>query len=334
MPAETIFITAFMVLVSIVGTVGNVLVISAILYKRSLRTINNYFLFNLAVCDLLTVSVAVPFRLVEGFQPGSIPCCIVIAVTVLFDGLSRINIILISTDRFIAVKFPLTYTLYMTPRIVAILIVIGWLVLAAFATLPILGVGSASPEVLRHNQGLCFFSTNLSTPYLLVFLIVFCLLPVIVATPVNCFLLKASYRQMRVIQVQHLNVESAPAETYSLDVHATNLSTAESLSTSTIRQQNCRRKFQLRQRKVVRMVIVLVGLFIVLVLPITLIDILGVSGQSKVPPIAAKIAVCMIYTNSTINAFVYAGFNRDFRRTFVQLIQAGRNTLRGLCNAV
>ena len=72
------------------------------------------------------------------------------------------------------------------------------------------------------------------------------------------------------------------------------------------------------------MVVVLVGLFIVLVLPITLIDLLGAFEQSSVPPIVAKIAVCMIYTNATINVFVYAGFNGEFRRTFGQIIQAGR----------
>ena len=191
MSVETALTTAFMVLVSVVGTAGNALVILAILSKRRLRNIPNYFILDLAVCDLLTVSLSVPLRLVEGFQSGSVPCSVVIAVTILFDGLSRINIIFVSIDRLIAVKFPFAYKALMTPATVAIFITSGWIIMAIFALLPILGVGLAPAEFLRQNQGLCFFSTNLSTAYLLVYLIGFCLLPLVLATPINCFLLKA-----------------------------------------------------------------------------------------------------------------------------------------------
>lgn len=325
--AETVVTTIFMVLVSVIGTAGNFLVVLAVLYKRRLRTIPNYFLCNLALCDLLTVSLSVPLRLVEGFHPGSIPCSIVIAVTVLFDGLSRMNIIFISIDRFVAVKFPFAYTLHATSRAVVVLITCGWIVMTAFAILPLLGVGSSATEVLRHNHGLCFFSANLSKAYLLVFVIGFCLLPVVLATPVNCFLLSVSHRQMRVIHVQQLNLESTIADTNSLNFREANVKEAEDHRPNNISQQNCLRTLQLRQRKVVRMVIVLLGLFSILVLPITLIDLLGAVGQSSVPPIVAKIAVCMIYANATINVFVYAGFNREFRRAFGQIFQAGREQI-------
>lgn len=306
-----------MVIVSVVGTAGNSLVILAILYKRRLRNIPNFFIFDLAVCDLLTVSLAVPLRLVEGFLPGSIPCSIVIAVTILFDGLSRINIIFISLDKLLAVKFPFAYSAYMTQTTVAIFITAGWIIMAVFAMLPVLGVGLAPVEVLRHNQGLCFFSTNLSKAYLLVFLVGFCLMPLLLATPINCFLLKASHRQMRVIHIQHIQVES----TY-YSQGASVISFADRDQPANVVHHN--RTFALKQRRIVRMVIILVGLFIILVVPITIIDLIVAFGASNVPPIVAKIAVCMIYTNATINVFVYAGFNGEFRKTFGEIFRAGR----------
>ena len=163
MSPETFITTAIMVLVSIVGSVENLLVILAIMYNRRLRTILNYFLFDLAVCDLLTASLAIPLRFVEGFQSGSIPCSVVrIAVTVPFDGLSGIDIIFISIDRFIAVKFPFAYNMYITQITAAVSIASGWVIMAVFAILPVLGVGSAPTEILRNNQGLCFFSMNRS----------------------------------------------------------------------------------------------------------------------------------------------------------------------------
>ena len=318
MSVETALTATFMVLVSVVGTAGNAFVILAILYNRRLRNIPNYFILDLAVCDLLTVSLAVPLRLVEGFQPGSVPCSIVIAVTILFDGLSRINIIFISIDRLIAVKVPFAYKVRMTLVTVAILIASGWIIMTLFAVLPILGVGLAPAELLRQNQGLCFFSTNLSTAYLLVFLIGFCLLPLVLATPVNCFLLKASHRQMRVIHIQHMQLEST-ANAYSQNASPSSFGGSDQPANV---QEPANKTFALKQRRIVRMVITLVGLFVILVLPITIIDLMGVFGVSDVPPLVAKIAVCMIYTNATINVFVYAGFNGEFRRTFREIFRA------------
>lgn len=328
MSPENFATTAYMFLVSVVGSAGNVLVILAIVHKRRLRTIPNYFLFNLAVCDLLNCSLAIPLRLVEGFQPGSIPCSVVIALTVLFDGLSRLNIIFISIDRFIAIKYPLGYSLLMTHKNATALITSGWLIMVVFSILPVMGVGSAPTEILSNNQGLCFFSTNLSKAYLLVFRIALCLLPLILATLINFFLLKTSHRQMRVIHDQQANIESGTVENNSLEISATNTNVTFSTNgegTSSLKVRHYKRKIlALRQRRVVKMVIILVGLFIILVLPITLIDLVSAFGESGVPPLVAKLAVCMIYTNTTVNVFVYAGFIGEFRRAFILLIRAGR----------
>ena len=326
MSPENFATTAYMFLVSVVGSAGNVLVILAIVYKRRLRTIPNYFLFNLAVCDLLNCSLAIPLRLLEGFQPGSIPCSVVIALTVLFDGLSRLNIIFISIDRFIAIKYPLGYSLYMTQKSATALMTSGWLIVVVFSILPVMGVGSAPTEILSNNQGLCFFSTNLSKAYLLVFLIALCLLPLILATLINFFLLKTSRRQMRVIHDQQASIciESGIVEISATNTNVTFSFDSEAASSLEVRHYK-RKILALRQRKVVKMVIILVGLFIILVLPITLIDLVSAFvAESGVPSFVAKIAVCMIYTNATVNVFVYAGFIGEFRRAFSQLIRAGR----------
>ena len=84
------------------------------IFSRQMETCL-FILFEYFICfsgvrlQFLTVSLAVQLRLVESFQPGSIPCSIVISATVLFDGLSRIKVIFISIDRLIAVKFPYAY---------------------------------------------------------------------------------------------------------------------------------------------------------------------------------------------------------------------------------
>jgi len=51
--ARQIFEIIYLLLVSIVGTFGNLLVISSIVYKKRLHKHGNIFIVNLAVADLI-----------------------------------------------------------------------------------------------------------------------------------------------------------------------------------------------------------------------------------------------------------------------------------------
>ena len=64
------------------------------------------------------------------------------------------------------------------------------------------------------------------------------------------------------------------------------------------------------------MVAVLVCLFLILVAPITTIDVIETLGNLSVPPYLSKTAVCLIYLNTAVNVFVYATFNGAFREAF------------------
>ena len=314
---ETVLTATFMVLVALVGALGNILVILAVLHKKSLRTIPNFFLFDLAVCDLFNASIAVPLRLAEVFMPQTIPCHIVIAVTILFDGLSRINIVFVSIDRFTAVRFPFIYDAYATKKTATVSIVCGWTIMTVFAILPVFGIGAAPSETQLLKEGICFFSTNLSKEYLLIFLIVFCVMPLVLVTPINCFLLKASHRQMREVHTMQIAGEN------SLVTVGEGGSSSVAETTERDNQQR-KRKLLAKQRRILRMILALIFFFIVLVAPITIIDLVSSFGVTNVPPIVAKIAVCMIYTNATINVFIYAGFNGEFRKAFFNLLREGK----------
>ena len=284
---NAVFVT-FMLLISLTGALTNAVVIFSIFANQNLRTTTNYIVFNLATSDFFVATVAIPLRLLgelNSSKASLVPCNVVIAFTVLFDGLSRLNIVVLTCERFVAVRFPF----------------FCWVSLGIFSTSLLNGVGiqekhdARNMELARDTSKICILSTTLSEAAVIIFTIVFCLIPILIVVPLNCYLIKVSYRQMKKIHDLLVSVEA------NLD---------EQQST---REQN---EFSVKQRKVARMVAVLVCLFVFLVAPITIIDLIETLGKVVVPYYLSKIAVCTIYLNAAVDMFVFAAFNKTFREAF------------------
>ena len=300
---NNIFVT-FMICISVTGAVTNAMVIFSIFANQNLRSKTNYIVFNLAISDFFVATVAIPLRLL-GYLNGStaslVSCNVVIAFTVLFDGLSRVNIVLLTLERFIAVRFPFWYERHASKRTVFIAIAVCWTLMGIFAISLLTGVGVRSQEdeknveLTRKASTICLLSNTLSQAAVIIFTIVFCSIPILIVVPVNCYLIKASYRQMRASHDLHMSVEA------NLEV------------SNGTREQ---RDFAPAQRKIVKMVVVLVCLFLILVAPITIIDLIETLGKVPVSPYLSESAVCMVYLNAALNMFVYAAFNKAFREAF------------------
>ena len=303
---RTAFVT-FMAFISVTGAFTNVMVILSIFANQNLRTKTNCIVFNLAVSDFFVATIAIPLRLLEEISTSKstlIPCNIVLAFTVLFDGVSRLNIVLISFDRFIAVRFPFLYEKHASKSAIIIVIVFFWTLMGVFAISLLSGVGlvtgkeQTSKEVTLKASNICLLSTTLSKAAVLTFTIGFCLVPILIVVPTNCYLLKKSCWHLRKIYDLHKSLHA----NYNND------------GSENARKQSLDSVF--RQRKKAKMVAVLVCLFLVLVAPITIIDVIETLGNLKVPLFLSKTAVCMIYLNTSVNVFVYAAFNVAFREAF------------------
>lgn len=99
-------------LIFAVGTVGNGLTCTVILRHRAMRTPTNYYLFSLAVSDLLVLLVGLPLELYEmrrnyPFLLGTGGCYF---RTLLFETVclaSVLNVTALSVERYVAVVHPL-----------------------------------------------------------------------------------------------------------------------------------------------------------------------------------------------------------------------------------
>ena len=336
LPLETILTSIFMIAASVVAVIGNFLVILAILWNRKLRTVCNFLLLNLAVADLLQGAVAMPLRLVDqlnqtGHNKPLIPCLVVIPLTVFLFGASNFNLTLISLDRYLALSRPFLYPTLTAPWRVASIIALSWLLIFFIAFLPIMGWGASNSA---NVNDICLYSTTLSKEYLFMLFSVVNLAVIIVLAFTNYYILKTARRQIRRINVEksHGSQVEGPSSIYKDDTSNVEMTVYSIQYSSTVDSHRARqpRSKGGRERRATKIVVIVVGIFVFLTTPITVIDVISLLGCPTCTPLTiVKITVLMAYANGCINVFIYAGFNTDMRNTWVSIYHIVKEKIIG-----
>lgn len=69
------FALFFLPMLSVLGFIGNLMVCIAIYTERRLQNITNYFLFSLAIADLLVCALVMPLSIMVEVKNGKCCCC-------------------------------------------------------------------------------------------------------------------------------------------------------------------------------------------------------------------------------------------------------------------
>ena len=112
----SIMFTSTLSVISIAAHIGNVLVVVTFIKTPHLRISTNYYIVNMAVCDLLALLVNRPLYITEGmltpkvFISGTLAlsvCKLGMYLRAVSQSVSVLSLVLIALDRFIAIVFPL-----------------------------------------------------------------------------------------------------------------------------------------------------------------------------------------------------------------------------------
>ncbi|KAM7533136.1 hypothetical protein Aperf_G00000126279 [Anoplocephala perfoliata] len=138
------FILTIVLSLLLLGTAGgNILVITAILIVKKLRSPTNLLIVNLAVTDFLVSILVLPFAIayqVFGYWPFNRAICVLYSISdVLLCTLSILSLCTISIDRYLAITKPFQYAAKRTPLRMLIMILIAWLLSAAISIPPVFG---------------------------------------------------------------------------------------------------------------------------------------------------------------------------------------------------
>ncbi|GAB1601192.1 5-hydroxytryptamine receptor 2A-like [Argonauta hians] len=128
----------------IFGITGNLLVCLAIAKERRLQTVTNYFLFSLAVTDLLVSLIVMPFSILHefrGYWSLSVGLCnFYVTSDVMMCTASIMHLCTISVDRYIGIRYPLK-TRNKSKVTVAVKLLIVWsLSLVVSSPITVLGI--------------------------------------------------------------------------------------------------------------------------------------------------------------------------------------------------
>ena len=314
---ETVITACFYAIIAISAVCGNLLVMIAVKTTHSLQFTSNFLLANLALADFLQGAVSLPLRLYEllspcldliTFCPVAIPC------SILFGGTSNLNILFISIERFIAIRWPYMYYTHVTTKSVVAVILFSWISVGVLALLPALGWGRVLPNPVLVQS--CRFPSFLTGEYITALYVFVHVIPIVTVIFLYGFLLRVSCFHARKIHAQEVRAQVK----YSSSCNLQSVTASDAQNSTNEENPLPRRGQTARQMKALKTVSVVVGVFIVLVVPIIAIDVVEMLGSPKAPNVLIKITVCMIYANQGVNALIYAGFNNDYRKAFKKII--------------
>ena len=158
---HVISLMAVNILSTIIGTIGNVLVIATVWTNRSLQTISNCWLVSMAVADLLVTALGQPlFAVFMGLQTSRI-CNESVSETFrlianMSCSASVLHLCLISIDRCLVVLRPHDFRSIRTKTRFKIALVIAWMLPVIYAVLRMTVSKRATSYFTVMAAGLCY----------------------------------------------------------------------------------------------------------------------------------------------------------------------------------
>ncbi|OCT89883.1 alpha-1A adrenergic receptor [Xenopus laevis] len=304
------------------GLLGNILVILSVACHRHLQTVTHYFIANLAVADLLLMSMVLPFSAtfeIQGYWLfGRIFCNVWAAVDVLCCTASIMSLCAISIDRYIGVSYPLRYPSIMTERRGVLALICIWVLSLVISIGPLFGWKQPAPEddkicEITKEPGYALFSAFGSFYLPLSIILVMYFRVYIVAK-----------RESKVLS-SGMKLEKSDSEEVTLRIHRK--STPESIGSTSSSKQKTHFSVRLlkfsREKKAAKTLGIVVGCFVLCWLPFFLVMPIG----SIYPPANSsdtlfKITFWLGYFNSCINPVIYPCSSPEFRKAFQNILRA------------
>uniref|UniRef100_A0A3Q0RRZ1 Opioid receptor delta 1 n=1 Tax=Amphilophus citrinellus TaxID=61819 RepID=A0A3Q0RRZ1_AMPCI len=279
-------ITALYSLICVVGLVGNVLVMYGVVRYTKMKTATNIYIFNLALADALATST-LPFQsakyLMSTWPFGELLCKLVIAIDYYNMFTSIFTLTMMSVDRYIAVCHPVKALDFRTPAKAKLINVCIW-ILSSAVGVPVMIM--AVTKVTDTGITECTLAFPKPEWYwdtvtkICVFIFAF-VVPVLVIT--ICY-------GLMILRLKSVRLLSGSKE----------------------KDRNLRR--------ITRMVLVVVAVFIICWTPIhifiivkTMVDI---DHKNLLVMASWHVCIALGYANSSLNPVLYAFLDENFKRCF------------------
>ncbi|KAL9984984.1 hypothetical protein ACROYT_G007334 [Oculina patagonica] len=300
-----LLIVSIMIIIIVAAVCGNLLVCVAILLNKRLRKTTNYFIFSLAISDLMTAFFSMPFDVEALLHPyqwsfGEFICNFWAFMYLIAAPTSILNLMAVSLDRYLAISAPLKYYSVMKPKLALLIIATIWLYSLTFTTAGMVRWPFYEQSVML---GMCFF--NISPYYSVVSSAVNFILPTVI---------------MCIIYFHIYKIASAHARRIAKQEVTTSVASNSNEDSGTITSEKKRIKKNIKAAKTIA---IIVSSFLLCWMPLTLTSTVG-SLCKECLMVNGELWMALIvlaYMNSAMNPILYSFFNQEFRESFKKLFK-------------
>ncbi|XP_057303160.1 alpha-1A adrenergic receptor-like [Hydractinia symbiolongicarpus] len=213
-------ISIYFIILIIVGTITNVLLITTIVCRRKLHTTANALIVNLAISDLLVTVVVVSsdaeFILLGHYPHGQLYCGIKEVTLMFWLPLSVYNLLLLTIERFVTIKWPYQKSRIFSRINTVILVSFVWCYTILVGIFPILD----GTDVVYAQQGFCWM--RITSNYIVYQLCANFLPPLLCIIVLNILLFKVASKHEIAIRSQTQTSQQYPSLIFFLaDIKAT-----------------------------------------------------------------------------------------------------------------
>ena len=294
-------------LISVIGIIGNSMVIIVICRRRHMRTTVNLSLLNLAFCDVIFVSICVPFvayhYAADTWLMGEIMCKLFNFLLYVTAYVTVYTLILVSALRYLTVVHGAVSAKYRTHRNIILLICLIWAVML-IGNCPVLILYRV--KTIKHDMQAPYHycaiaSQDVGQRIFISFFVLTYVLPLAIIATLYERILKYLNRKRK--QSFRLSSRSSingnpQGQAHERTLHAT--------------------------RIVIIVVVVLGACWLPLHIHL-LIAYFGMQPEANAYAIYRILTHFVAYANSCLNPFIYNYASKDFRREFRELFRCSRN---------
>ena len=290
-----IFVPIIFGIITVVGFIGNLLVMIVVISNKQMRNTTNLLIINLAVADLLFIIICVPFTGAMYALPvwpfGNVFCKIYQYMIHVTAYASAYTLVLMSLDRYLAVVHPICSMTIRTERNTYIAIGLSWILIMSLNVPLILDFKQVNYVFHEEERSVCLNEKVRHDPrQAKIFYSCFFAFSYVIPLSAVCIL----YSSM----LHRLLYGNTPGGKQS----------KESLHS---------------KKRVTHMVVMVVLAFALCWLPINIILMIQYFGSypESTAFVGLQIASnCLAYLNSCLNPFLYAFLSENFRKSFQKLL--------------